>query len=301
MFRATRPRGEDSPTVPEAGARHSTSLESLLALSLCAVVTLASVAFLRRSSALSRVLAELQDTALRPASERTRAQVPASQPRPEIVLLISLDGLRPDHLDLYGYARETAPNLRALGEAGVVFGTVLAQSAQPLGSHKSILTGKYPATLMLEQTGADLLELCSLHDPRAYLVDPLSAVEATLAAGFRERGFRTAAFTDGPWTNRAAGFAHGFEDFDDAGGGLAAGVPRALAWLENHGAHPAKTGRPGADVHSPYAAPEPFENAFCPEHTTHAALAQICAQDRPRTGELDAADLTALGARIFCF
>ncbi|NOT31557.1 MAG: hypothetical protein HOP15_14005, partial [Planctomycetes bacterium] len=119
MFRATRPRGEDVPPLPQPGDLHATSLESLLALSLCAVVLLASAAFLRRSSALSRALAELQDESRQSWLAPTKP-VPSgtSQPRPELVILISLDTLRADHLDLHGYARETAPNLRARSRAG---------------------------------------------------------------------------------------------------------------------------------------------------------------------------------------
>jgi len=36
-------------------------------------------------------------------------------------LVITIDAVRPDHLDLYGYHRETAPNLKALAERSVVF------------------------------------------------------------------------------------------------------------------------------------------------------------------------------------
>ena len=294
MFRAIRPRGEDLPTVPQAGDAPATSLEALMALALCTVVTLASVAFLRRSSDLSRALAGLQDESLHPRGPRPRPGAPGSQPRPELVIVISIDTLRADHLDLYGYARATAPNLRALGEAGVVFRTVAAQSAQTLTSHKSIFTGKYPATLMLEETGADLIELTTLHDARAYLVDTFSAVRGALAEGFLQRGFRTAGFTDGAWMSREAGFAHGFEVFDDAGGGLQASVPRALDWLENHAAQPAFLFLHSYDVHCPYAPPEPYDSAFCPDHSAHVPLGDKCGKGALYGKALAPADLAAL-------
>ncbi len=295
MFRAIRPRGEDVPTVPQSGAAPATSLESLLALSLCTVVLLASVAFLRRSSELSRALTELQGDSLRPQLAQPRSgTIAASQPRPDLVLLISLDTLRADHLDLYGYERETAPNLRALGEQGAVFLTVAAQSAQTLTSHKSIFTGKYPATLMLEETGADLLDLSGLEDARTYLVDTFKSVRGTLATAFAERGFRTAAFTDGAWMSREAGFETGFEVFDDAGGGLSASVPRALAWLENHAAQPALLFLHAYDVHCPYVSPEPFDSTFCADHSAHLPLADKCGKGALHGQELGAADLAAL-------
>src|SRR5262245_58565896 len=127
MFRANRPRGEDSPAVPRDGDTTPTSIEGLLALSLCALVILASMALLRRSSAYSRVLSELQGESLRKRARKPRTDGSASsQARPDLVILVSLDTLRADRLDLYGYGRETAPHLRELGEGGVVFRTVCA-------------------------------------------------------------------------------------------------------------------------------------------------------------------------------
>lgn len=40
--------------------------------------------------------------------------------RPDLVVLL-LDTLRPDHLPVYGYERDTAPFLSELAEAGVRF------------------------------------------------------------------------------------------------------------------------------------------------------------------------------------
>lgn len=291
MFRANRARGEGVPTTPQESTASWTSVESLLALSLCAIVILASVALLRRSSDYSRVVEELQAESLRPRPQRARLPGLAPvEPRPDLVVLVSLDALRPDRLGMYGYARETAPRLRALGQEGAVFRTVAAQSSHPLTSHKSLFTGKHPATLMLEQTGADLLELSSVEDPREYLVTTFTAVRGKLAAGFRERGFRTAAFTDGPWMSRASGFDEGFGVFDDAGGGLSAILPRALAWLESNAAAPSFLFLQASDLRCPYRAHEPFEAAFCQDHAAHSALDDLCA---PSGRNLSSADVTA--------
>jgi hypothetical protein len=156
MNRANRARGEGAPTSPHGnGSALQTSLESLIALALCLVVILASVAFLQRSSALSRTLADLHGERILAPTPRVRHPgAPGSATtRPELVVVISLDSLRADRLDLYGYARETAPNLTVLAREGVVFRIASAQAAQTLTSHKSMLTAKYPSTLMLEETG----------------------------------------------------------------------------------------------------------------------------------------------------
>jgi len=294
MFRANRARGEGFPASQEVSQTTSISVESLLALSLCAIVILASMAFLRRSSDYSRVLVELQLDTLpsRPRKPRAQGALTVTESQPDLVILVSLDALRADHLGPYGYARETAPRLRRLGEEGVVFRTVCAQSSQTLTSHKSMFTGKYPATLMLEETGADLLELSSLADPGAYLSATFSGVEGRLAAGFRAHGFRTAGFTDGSWTGRKAGFEPGFGVFDDTGGGLAAVLTRTLAWLESNAASPAFVFVHARDLACPYAAPEAFERAFCSDHAGHAPLGVRCGTRAPL--ELSSADLSTL-------
>jgi arylsulfatase A-like enzyme len=304
MFRANRARGEGVPTTQSESQPTTTSVESLLALGLCAIVILASLALLRRSSHYSRALVELQLDTLHSRSHRPRAADPLAPAEPEVdlVILVALDSLRADHLGLYGYARETAPRLRRLGEEGMVFRTVSAQSSQTLLSQKSMLTGKYPATLMLEETGADLLELSSLADPGAYLASTFSSVQGRLASGFRSHGFRTAGFTDGPWAGRKAGFEPGFGAFDDDGGGLAAILPRALAWLENSAPSPAFVFVHAGDLACPYSAPEPFEHAFCMDHAVHGPLGERC-EARTRV-DLASADLTALSdhydAAVLC-
>jgi arylsulfatase len=235
MYRASRPRGEDLLTAPQESDATPTSLESLVALCLCMVVILACMAFLRRTSDYSRALTELQREERR---ERPRKREAQARPRPDLVILLTLDGLRADRLSFHGYERETTPRLRALGEEGLVLRTVAAQSSHPLISHRSLLTGKYPATLMLEATGADLVDLASVREARAYLQDTFTQVRGALAAGFREGGFRTAGFTDGASLGSGTGVAHGFEVFDGSGGGLEALLARALAWLERSGASP---------------------------------------------------------------
>lgn len=295
MFRANRPRGEGVPANARESQPTSTSIESLLAVGLCVIVALASMALLRRSSDYSRALVELQIDSLATGRRKVRAPGNPSpaEPRPDLVILVALDALRADHLELYGYGRPTAPRLRCLGEEGIVFRTVCAQAAHPLTSHKSLLTGKYPATLMLEQTGADALELSSLADPGAYLERTFSRVEGRLAAGFREHGYRTAAFTDGGWTGREAGFEHGFAVFDEEGGGLDALLPRALAWLEHNAAEPSFLFVRGGDLACPYSARSPFAEAFCPDHSTHPDLA-LCCEPRHGGSELASSELDAL-------
>jgi arylsulfatase A-like enzyme len=88
------------------------------------------------------------------------------------LVLVVIDTLRRDHLASYGYARDTAPGLRRLGEAGAVFDGVSVTSwTKPAVA--SILTGLHPL-----RHGA-LLE------------DALPAAAETLAERLRARGYAT--------------------------------------------------------------------------------------------------------------
>jgi len=71
---------------------------------------------------------------------------PASQTatRPNVIL-VSLDTVRADHLSLYGYPRDTTPNLRKFAAEASVYTQALSSSNMTLGSHGSLFTGLYPS------------------------------------------------------------------------------------------------------------------------------------------------------------
>lgn len=225
MHRATPPRGERPRPAPRPSPNR---FEGWLAVALCTVVLLASTAILERSRSFSRVLLELE----RDQRAAPRAMAPAGAAEPaELVILVALDGLRVDRLRGPG-AREAAPRLVRLCDEALAFEQALAPAAHALVAHKALLSGRSPGLLMLEETGADLLELAALREPALYLRETFARVQPLLAETFRAGGFRTAAFTDGVELTASAGFARGFEQFDESGGGLARTLGRALAWLE---------------------------------------------------------------------
>lgn len=134
------------------------------------------------------------------------------------IVLIDISGLRADHLGLYGYERETSPNLDALAREAVVFDWAFSPSALTGPAQASILTGTYPPANGVLSDGTTL-----------------AAEPVTLAEALRDRGYETAAFVDGGYLTKGFGLDQGFDVYDDsAGGGLAEVVPKALAWLEEH-------------------------------------------------------------------
>jgi hypothetical protein len=61
------------------------------------------------------------------------------------ILLITADGVNASHTSLYGYQRDTTPNLQKLAESAVVSENAFSNASQTGGSVVSIYTGKYPA------------------------------------------------------------------------------------------------------------------------------------------------------------
>ena len=75
-------------------------------------------------------------------SSREAAVLPPGKPN---VILIVLDTVRADHLSLYGYERDTSPNLRRLAQEASVFRNAIAPGDMTLSSHASLFTGMYPS------------------------------------------------------------------------------------------------------------------------------------------------------------
>ena len=113
------------------------------------------------------------------------------------VMLITIDTLRADHLSVYGYGRDTSPNLRELGDRSIVFENAVSQRTFTAPSLATILTGTYPYTH-------------KTLDNRSHL----RASNVTLAELLNAKGFRTVAATGNPGLGRSFKFDQGFEIFE---------------------------------------------------------------------------------------
>lgn len=69
------------------------------------------------------------------------------QPSQYNVVFILIDTLRPDHLGLHGYARDTSPNLDAWAKTAVVFDQATAHAPNTPRSVPSLFTGRYPSRI----------------------------------------------------------------------------------------------------------------------------------------------------------
>jgi len=115
---------------------------------------------------------------------------------PELVVLVSIDTLRPDRLGAYGHSRATSPHLDALAREGVLFEQAMAPSPWTLPSHGSLLTGRYPRGHGLKSADA-----------------VLPAGLPTLAEQLGRAGFATAGFVNSAYLSQRHGLHRGFDVF----------------------------------------------------------------------------------------
>ncbi len=208
-----------------------------------------------------------QDVAFSIPAQVTRLSVevvaPAPAPRPPVVLsqpavvpegvsarrpnlvLVSIDTLRADFLNSYGYqAHRTSPHIDGWAERGVLFEQVIAPSPWTLPSHVAAFTGIDPEALgmdhLLRQT------------PR------LAEARATLAELFQSAGYLTLAFTGaGPMAARN-GFADGFHLYQETygvhleGSDLDTNTFLARRWLTEHAGEPFFLFLHTYEIHAPY-------------------------------------------------
>lgn len=150
---------------------------------------------------LRRFLLVLTATALLAACRAPRRVEP---PTPSPVVLISLDTLRADRLNGYGYtARKVSPNIDALAADGILFENHISAAPWTVPSHISLLTSLWPSSHGV--TGS----LRELQDAE-YTYQALSEARTTLAELLATHGYTTGAFTAGDTLAPHFGYAQGF-------------------------------------------------------------------------------------------
>lgn len=118
---------------------------------------------------------------------------PAARPN---ILLISLCSVRPDHMQCYGYARETTPTLTEFAREASVFTHAVTQWPKTVPAFAALMTGKYPHTTHVMRM-----------TPRQRLGDE----HQTLAEALQAAGYVTGAFISTPALNPAANVGQGFD------------------------------------------------------------------------------------------
>jgi len=108
------------------------------------------------------------------------------------IIIISLDEVRPDHLNCYGYQKIATPAIDQIASEGVRFTHCFSSADFTPIAMGSVITGKYP-----NKHGA--------RDAYSYLASP------TIATILKEEGYRTAGFVGNGLLAKRHGFAQGFD------------------------------------------------------------------------------------------
>ncbi len=182
---------------------------------------------------------------------------PGVRKRPNVLLYLVCT-MRPDHMSLYGYGRETTPFLKRLGAEGVVFDDAQAQAPWTKASVPSLMTSLSPYATGIVRDN-----------------DLIPAGATTLAAELRRAGYVTASFVTNPFAGRASGLERGFDYLaeyplihrmrtEEADGGTdSAALNQVLtSWLERHRDEPFFLYAHSSDPHAPYRPPAELEARF---------------------------------------
>ena len=170
--------------------------------------------------------------------------------------MITIDTLRADHLEAYGYPRKTAPNLARLAREATLFKWAFAPISYTVPSLTSLMTGLWPSWHTAGFSNMPRSALAPENPPLAELA--------------REGGLKTAAFVSTIVLSRPnCGLARGFETYDDRADKAELNRPAFLFrrgletekaasdWLAANGKEPFFLWVHFMDVHGPYCPPPP--------------------------------------------
>ncbi|MGH0030359.1 MAG: sulfatase-like hydrolase/transferase [Myxococcota bacterium] len=125
------------------------------------------------------------------------ASLACGAPEPPNLVLVSIDTLRADHTQPYGYARETTPTLQRLADQGLVFEQAYSASASTGPSHATLFTGAHVLSHGLVKNGLDLIP-----------------ENETLAETLGAAGYQTGAVVGSFVLDASFGFDQGFDRYD---------------------------------------------------------------------------------------
>lgn len=149
---------------------------------------------------LSRVIDHGTSSATGPAAERPE--------RPNLVMVV-LDTVRADHLEIYGYERETMPNLARFARRATTYTDCTASSSWTFPSHASLFTGLPPRLHGAHRGSSDSPV------PGIAGAAPLAEERVTLAEILSEAGYQTAGIAGNVlWLKSKYGLQQGFAHWD---------------------------------------------------------------------------------------
>lgn len=173
--------------------------------------------------------------------------------RPNVLILL-VDALRRDHLGVYGYSRDTSPNIDQFSQEAVVFKGV-SQASWTSPAVASLFSAFYPSIHGVDKIGSKRGVLDSRF--------------ITLAEVLKENGYATAAFVGNPLVNKKLHFDQGFDVYEELVDSVDLGMhiapllhEKAFRWIRRHPRRPFFIYLHYIDVHAPYSPPPPYDSFF---------------------------------------
>jgi arylsulfatase A-like enzyme len=179
-----------------------------------------------------------------------RRAVVGNARRPGGVILIQADTLRRDHLEAYGYSRQTAPVVTRLAKEGALFRNYTVQATWTKVSTPSLMTSLYPTSHGV-----------------ANFSDHLPAAANTLAESYRAAGYATVSLASVIFTGQFTNLHQGFEELHEDGSFSQQGssktareyVDRLAEWLGRHRDTPFFAFLHVFDPHDPFEPRRPYD------------------------------------------
>lgn len=163
------------------------------------------------------------------------------------LVLITVEGLRPDHMGVYGYPRDTTPAMDRLSNKSFVFDRAFLNSPDDIINVGALFAGKLPSD---EAPGGD----------------------DTIVSYVKKEGFSTAAFLSGTFSGKNQALAGGFDEVFDLSvktrnkrsskASAEDVVSKALAWVSQRGEGRFFVWIHLTDTAGPYAPPAPYDSKF---------------------------------------
>lgn len=199
------------------------------------------------------------------------ALVVACEPPPPALpnlVVITLDTTRADHLGLYGYHRDTSPELDAFAPETIVFERALAPMATTLPTHLSLFTATHPL-----EHGV----LANAHKGGRHFF--LAPGLRTFAEVAREAGYTTAGFVSSAPLKEESGVESGFDTYRQPQGKNLARpgyvtTQEALVWLEAMREGPFLLWIHYFDAHWPFTPPKSTAQLFRTDAAAERWLAE---------------------------
>lgn len=195
------------------------------------------------------------------------------------VILLVIDSLRPDHLGINGYHRNTSPNIDKLAEEGTYFPNTYCTLSRSEATMTSMLTGMYPHT----------------HGIRMVWGNKMNPSVSTLQEILQSHGYKTAFLKSG--SARHDGSEKGWDHFDVLLWKIPIRIKRelykilhpnnfigvaeqkfshAIKWIKKNMNNKFFLMVHTNDLHWPYPVPKPYEHMFDPDYKGEHDFTTMC-------------------------